>query len=161
MSVVGVVSVFLVRVWGLSAHTVSDCGREKSRRRYSHPQARDSAHFLTHLLFRPPRALITRVPSLTLSPLTTTSHLPLSLGTLRVKKRLRSCQPLRVCSLLVDSTVRYHCQVECTCLSPSVGGHIMGSPRRLYLIQSLRRKHSEHQLLPSVRALSKISHQSG
>ena len=77
-------------------------------------------------LCRPPRASIARGPELDSLP---SDHYepPLSLVTLWVKKRLRSCRPLRVRSLLDCSTVRHFghplCQLGCLCLLPFVGGH--------------------------------------
>ena len=102
-------------------------GQARSRRRLL-PSLRESQCAPSHALFlcRPPRASIARGPELDSLP---SDHYepPLSLVTLWVKKRLRSCRPLRVRSPLVGSTVRHvaHslCQVERLCLLPYDGVH--------------------------------------
>ena len=73
-----------------------------------------------------------RVPTLSLSfGSCATGHtrvnlLP-SLVTLYVKKKIRSCLPLRVCSLLVDSTARHLCT---PCVRWSSRGECPGIPIR-------------------------------
>ena len=115
----------IFRVRGLSAHTVS----EKRTGEKSPPLApipkREREVCTSHapVLCRPPRASIARGPELDSLP---TDHYEPTLS-LVTKKRLLSCGPLRVRSLLVGSTVRHlgtPCvRWECLCLLPFVGAH--------------------------------------
>ena len=117
----------IFRVRGLSVHTVSEMRTgEKSPPLARIPKGETVYTSHAPVLCRPPRASIAKCPELDSLP---SDHYEptLSLVTLWVRKRLLSCRPLRVRSLLVGSTARHRwhflCHVECLCLLPFVVAH--------------------------------------